>query len=206
MARQVSLFITCFSPSSGARSYPMKRIIPATTSHPSLDGLQLIPSSLESDIKHVALHEAAHVVVANFFNLNGSAILRRVAKRSTNANRAYVGRARYDRTTNFRAAVIGWAGPLSGHFDDIKNVGDLEGWWMDNYWYIKDGDVCYSPTDRDAILGHPQVWRTCKVSHGILDRHREEWELEARCLIKRWAPKWLRRCASANRPLRESLV
>ena len=157
----------------------------------------MAPPSLESDLKQAAIHEAAHLVVARHFGITGEATLWQARRRPTYAKKTFLGNFFHCQlNTPFRRAVIGWAGPLADDFEDASM--DVEAWWMNRIEDIKAGDECYSATDRTSMLCHPQVWRTCKTSHGILLKRYKEWEQAARRLIYECAPRRFQGFAKAK--------
>jgi hypothetical protein len=121
-----------------------------------------------------AFHEAGHVVSAKhlrvpiiFFHI------KRVG------NTAYGGRVVVQPTTPFRAAVIGWSGPIAEklaqvHLDKWSEEALLIEAKMEHHFATDFLFSGFSEEDIEVITGHPQRWRALQTARRIVVNRREE--------------------------------
>jgi hypothetical protein len=140
------------------------------------------------DLRRAAYHEAGHVIAARHFELNAWADVFPTGTKKPMEEKHFIGRTCHQRTTPFRAAVIGWAGLIATDIPtDPEALTDFGVDIVFDYTMdMIDLEDEMSATDRASILGHPQVWRACRTAGAILARRIKEVELEAQSLMCKW--------------------
>jgi hypothetical protein len=145
------------------------KLVPAVTKQ-----LRMKINILARDDKHgAAFHEAGHCIAAIHFKLQADAYILRVRDPSFEQP-AYAGATFHHRTTPFRRAVIGWAGPIAQSLHKVP----LADWPVESFEdfqdYMESGGIEeQGQTDNEAMTGHPQQRRALKCAWNIIVSKRD---------------------------------
>lgn len=141
------------------------------------------------DCKRASLHEASHAIVAFHFGVPSSVsiwaateVFNLYSEKSVHGQTGFLGYL-----TPYRQSVVGWAGEVSGVFDESE-AGDAA--WETFEDYIS-GDLSetMSATDLYCIRSTPFLWRACKNAADILQKRWEEVQAVASNLEKQYKEK-----------------
>lgn len=138
------------------------------------------------DKQNVALHEAAHWLIARNYGLRAKASIWRNASGDGN-EKAWLGAVQRQSTTSFRTAVIGWAGMIAEreihHFDDAS-ISKLKE-RFEEFLEFEQEFGCLSSADMENVSSYPHQWRTFRTAWKLLQSKRAELEAAASNLFQR---------------------
>jgi hypothetical protein len=132
---------------------------------------------LDMDREWAAHHEAGHFVVVRQFSVDSvESRIWETEEGPSLGDNGVVGTTEFFAmrgASNFRFAVVAWAGCLAEELVDRT----FEEWKDDLWWFWEaSGELDISPKDKAAIEAHPMRWRSFKTAAAMIIKRRAELE------------------------------